>query len=121
MADLPETLVTKENPTNKQLSLLKFVYQSASALIRTGTVVNQVRLPPKGRSLEFHVVRRTSSEPGPIVDIRFDNVSHWPEFRADKRKCRLWQTGQSRVFCQQQNIFLCLSNARISFTEYHTK
>ena len=101
--------------------MLKFVYQIASSLIRAGTVVNQVGRPPKRRSLELDVVRRTPSEPERIADIQFDNVSHWPEFRADKRKCRLWQTGQSRVFCQQQNIFLCLSNARISFTEYHTK
>ena len=118
MADLPETLVTKENPTNKQLSLLKFVYQRASALIRTGTVVNQVRLPPKRRSLEFHVVRRTSSEPEPIVDIRFDNVSHWPEFRADKRKCRLCKTGQSRVFSKKCSTCLCLSNVKNCFAEY---
>ena len=79
----------KEIPKNKQLSLLKFVYQIASALISTGTVVNQVGRPPKRRSLEFDIVRRTPSEPEPIVDIRFDNVSHWPEFLADKRKCRL--------------------------------
>ena len=79
----------KEIPKNKQLSLLKFVYQIASALISAGTVVNQVGRPPKRRSLEFDIVRRTPSEPEPIVDIRFDNVSHWPEFRADKRKCRL--------------------------------
>ena len=79
----------KESPKNKQLSLLKFVYQIASALISAGTVVNQVGRPPKRRSLEFDIVRRTPSEPEPIVDIRFDNVSHWPEFLADKRKCRL--------------------------------
>ena len=79
----------KEISKNKQLSLLKFVYQIASALISAGTVVNQVGRPPKRRSLEFDIVRRTPSEPEPIVDIRFDNVSHWPEFLADKRKCRL--------------------------------
>ena len=40
----------KEIPKNKQLSLLKFVYQIASALISAGTVVNQVGRPPKRRS-----------------------------------------------------------------------
>ena len=45
MADLPEILVTKEIPKNKQLNLLKVVYQIASALIRAGTVVNQVGRP----------------------------------------------------------------------------
>ena len=111
----------KEIPKNKQLSLLKFLYQIASALIRAGTVVNQVGRPRKRSSLEVDIVRRTTSEPEPIVDIRFDNVSHWPEFRADKRKCRLCKTGQSRVFCKKRNICLCLSNARNCFTEYHTK
>ena len=60
----------------KQLSLLKFVYQIVSALIRAGTVVNQVGRPPKCRSLELDVVRHTPSESEPIADIRFDNVSH---------------------------------------------
>ena len=111
----------EEIPKNKQLSLLKFVYQVASALIRVGTVVNQLGRPPKCRSLELDVVRRTPSEPELIADIRFDNVNHWPEFRADKRKCRLCKTGQSRVFCKRCNICLCLRNARNCFTEYHTK
>ena len=105
----------------KQLSLLKFVYQIASALIRAGTVVNQVGCPPKRRSLELDVVRHTPSESEPIADIRFDNVSHWPEFRADKRKCRLCKTDQSRIVGKKCNICLCLSNARYCFTEYHTK
>ena len=111
----------KEIPKNKQLSLLKFVYQVASALIRAGTVVNQVGRPPKRRSLELDVVRRTPFEPEPIADIRFDNVSHRPKFSADKRKCRLCKTGQSRVFYKKCNICLCLNNARNCFTEYHTK
>ena len=85
----------KEIPKNKQLSLLKFVYQIASPLIGAGTVVNQVGCPTKDRSLELDVVRRSPSKPEPIVNIRFDNVSHWPEFRADKRKCRSCKTGQS--------------------------
>ena len=105
----------KEIPKNKQLSLLKFVYQIACAQIRVGTVVNQVGRPPQCRSLELDVVRCTPSEPEPIADIRFDNVSHWPEFQADKRKWRLCKTGQSQVFCKKCNISLCLSNARNLF------
>ena len=101
--------------------MLKFVYQIDSALIRAGTVVNKVGHPPKHRSLQLDVVRRTSSEPEPITDIRFDNVNYWPEFRADQRKRRLCKTGQSPVFCKKFNICLCLSNARNCFAEYHTK
>ena len=59
----------KEIPKNKQLSLLKFIYQIASALIRAGTVVNQIGRPPKHRSLELDVVRRTPSEAEQIADI----------------------------------------------------
>ena len=101
--------------------MLKFVYQIASSLIRAGTVVNQVGRPPKRRSLELDVVRRTPSEPEPIADIQFDNVSHCSEFRADKRKCRVCKTDQSRGFCKKCNICFCLSNARNCFTEYNTK
>ena len=108
----------KEIPKNKQLSLFKFVYQIASAVIRAGTVVNQVGRPPKRRSLELDVVRRTPSEPERIADIQFDNVSHWPEFRADKRKCRLCKTGQSRVFSKKCSTCLCLSNVKNCFAEY---
>ena len=93
----------------------------ASALIRARTVVNQVGRTPKCKSSELDVVRRTLSEPEPIADIWFDDVSHWPEFGAHKRKCRLCKTGRSRVFSKKCNIFLCLSNARNCFTEYHTK
>ena len=103
----------KEIPKNKQLSLLEFVYQIASAWNRAGAVVNQVGRRPKCRSLELDVVRRTPSGPESIVGIRFDNVSHWPEFRAGEGKCRLCKIGQSGVFCKKCNICLCLSNDTI--------
>ena len=86
----------KEIRKNKQLSLLKFGYQIASALIRAGTIVNQVGCPPKH-----------TSEPEKITTIRFDNASHCPEFRADKRNFRLCKTGESRIFCKKCNICLC--------------
>ena len=77
----------------------------ASALIRARAVVNQAGRIPKCRSSELDVVRRTLSEPEPIVDIWFDDASHWPEFGAHKRKCRLCKTGRSRVFLQEMQYF----------------
>ena len=96
----------KQIHKKKQLTLLKFGYQIASALIRAGTIVNQVGCPPKH-----------TSKPEKITNIRFDNGSNCPEFRADERNFRLCKTGESRIFCKKCNI--CW--ARNCFIEYHIR
>ena len=91
-----DTVHRRKSIKTNNWALLKFGYQIASALIRAGTIVNQVGCPPKH-----------TSEPEKITTIRFDNASHCPEFRADKRNFRLCKTGESRIFCKKCNICLC--------------
>ena len=101
-----DTVHRRKSIKTNNWALLKFGYQIASALIRAGTIVNQVGCPPKH-----------TSEPEKITNIRFDNVSHCPEFRADKRNFRLCKTGESRISAKNA-IFVC---ARNCFIEYHIR
>ena len=63
--------------------------------------------------------KRAASNSQPHSDIRLDCVAYWPEFRKEKRKCRYYKTGQSRVYCMKCNICLCLSGTRNCFVEHH--
>ena len=101
-----DTVHRRKSIKTNNWALLKFGYQIASALIRAGTIVNQVGCPPKH-----------TSEPEKITNIWFDNVSHCPEFRADKRNFRLCKTGESRISAKNA-IFVC---ARNCFIEYHIR
>ena len=101
-----DTVHRRKSIKTNNWALLKFGYQIASALIRAGTIVNQVGCPPKH-----------TSEPEKITNIRFDNVSQCPEFRADKRNFRLCKTGESRISAKNA-IFVC---ARNCFIEYHIR
>ena len=100
---------------------MKFAYNIVSALINADRIVVPVGQPNKGKSTELEVIQRSPAEPEPAIGIRYDNISHWPKFGEDKRKCRLCKTGQSSVCCQKYKICLSLSHATNCFTEYHTK
>ena len=109
-------------PKRRQLSLLKFTIAIASALIHSRTLVSGVGRPLKRKSSGGYGSnsKKVPTAPSPIDDIRFDHVSHWPEYKPDKRKCKLCKIGQSRVYCIKCKVCLCLSNERNCFLKYHT-
>ena len=110
----------QNTPKRRQLSLLKFTVSIATAMIHRKSPVNSVGRPCKRKSTDIGKTKAPSN-PSPIADIRYDQTSHWPEYKPTKQKCRLCKTGQSRVFCMKCKVCLCLSNDRNCFLAYHTK
>jgi len=104
-------------PKKFQMSLLKFTTSIASGLTSTNTI----RSRPIGRPVRSSTDETKKRKlPTQVVnDVRYDNISHWPEFRENKNKCRYCKTGTGRVYCRKCNLCLCLSNARNCFYEFH--
>ena len=106
----------------QQLSLLKFTIAIASGLVNCRRIQKSVGRPSKRKSDDI-VIPQPRKQPVamPVADARYDNTSHWPEFREMKRKCRLCKTDQSRVYCMKCDLCLCMNNDRNCFLIFHTK
>ena len=109
-------------PKKSQLSLLKFTMSIASALTTARTVTRLVGRPSNRQSTdETTAPKRKCPTSIPVMDVRYDNIGHWPEFREKKNKCRLCKTGTGRVYCKKCDLCLCLSNARNCFYDFHQR
>ena len=89
----------------------------ASGLINARRIQKTVGRPPKRKSNDDvrTPVPRKQPQPLPVADARYDNMSHWPEFRDKKNKCRFCKTGQGRVYCKKCDLCLCMSSIRNCF------
>lgn len=60
-------------------------------------------------------------EIAPPVSLRYDGLHHWPEYTAEKVRCKKANcTAYSRYKCAKCNVHLCIPNAtRNCFTSYH--
>ena len=85
----------------KRLSLLRFTMAIASALIHSRAIITGVGQPPKRKSNSGSNARKASAVPSPVADVRFDQVSHWPQRKPSNCKCRLCKIGQNRVYCMK--------------------
>ena len=96
-------------PRNRQLSLLKFTVSIATVLVHANSIVNSVGCLSKRRANgSIGENSRKKSTSSPIVEIRFDSTSHWPECKSAKRKCKLCKAGQSRIYCLKCQVCLCI-------------
>ena len=82
--------------------------------------------PLKRKSLEVRTEPRGKWAPTPQIDIRFDEVGHWPERVANKGKCRNCKR-TCRYICikcsgnvTSGKIHLCLEEQRNCFYDFHT-
>ena len=110
-------------PEAKQKSFLEFSTEIAVALINAGKATpNKSRGRPPKRPSEESIPHggKRAVIPTPIADIRFDNIGHWPNPSADKKRCRVCQA-YSRMTCEKCNISLCLVPIRDCFKSFHTK
>lgn len=108
-------------PKKSQLSLLKFTTSIAFALTSKNTIRSRSVGRPSRSSTDETIATRKRKIPTqvPIEDVRYDKISHWPEFRQNRNKCRHCKTGTGRVYCKKCNLCLCLSNARNCFYDFH--
>ena len=109
-------------PENQQTKLLEFICTIAESLVRSGKTTKDVGRPKKRRASDTpSPAPRKQPTAMPCEDVRYDNVSHWPEFREKKNKCRQCKTNFSRVYCKKCNLCLCLNNSRNCFYYFHLK
>ena len=112
----------------KHKSLLVFMCKLADALIHSNkpnSVPRPVGRPAKrSLSLDNEVTPKRGRVPKsalPDPDSRFDLVGHWPEYRAEKNKCRSCKVGYSRVYCEKCQLCLCLTSRKNCFRDFHNK
>ena len=67
--------------------------------------------PPKKRKVTLN----------PIDDLRYDNISHWPDHIEPKKRCRNCITAYTRTGCLKCKISLCLAKTKNCFVMFHTK
>uniref|UniRef100_F6X7P9 PiggyBac transposable element-derived protein domain-containing protein n=1 Tax=Ciona intestinalis TaxID=7719 RepID=F6X7P9_CIOIN len=59
--------------------------------------------------------------PTPNEILRFDQISHWPEPRSQRGRCRLCKSGYSQIYCSKCHVCLCLKSSNNCFKEFHCK
>jgi hypothetical protein len=104
---------------NKSLQMKEFQIQAATSLMCQGKV-------PRGRpSLQTPPpVKKHCVQPGPQLDVRFDNVGHMPMSLEKKGRCRNCPTGYSFWTCSKCKVYLCLvcgKNPKNCFSSYNRK
>lgn len=57
----------------------------------------------------------------PIDDLRYDNISHWPEHIEPKKRCRNCIKAYTRTGCMKCGIPLCLTKDKNCFVVFHTR
>ncbi len=110
---------SKSLKKNKPLQMKEFQIQAATSLMCQGKV-------RRGRpSLQTAPpAKKHRVQPGPQLDVRFDNVGHLPMSQENKGRCRHCPNGYSFWTCSKCQVYLCLvcgKNPRNCFAAYHTK
>lgn len=110
---------SKSLKNDKPLQMKEFQIQVATSLMCQGKV-------PRGRpSLQTPPpAKKHRVQPGPQLDIRYDNVGHLPMSQEKKGRCRFCPTGYSFWTCSKCKVYLCLvcgNNPKNCFAAYHMK
>ena len=58
---------------------------------------------------------------GPIMDVHFDGLRHWPTHTDQKQRCQYCSSGYSRIFCSKCKVSLCLNKNNNCFMRFHCK
>ena len=101
------------------LQMKEFQTQAATSLMCQGKV-------PRGcPSLESAPpAKRNRVQPGPQLDIRYDNVGHFPTSQEKKGRCCYCPTGFSHWTCSKCKVYLCMvcgKNPKNCFLAFHQK
>jgi len=102
------------------LPLLDFKSEVAQGLCR----VNKSGRKRSGRPVGIvgQVKRqRVRVQPVPQIDLRTDDIGHWPEMTSRRLHCRVITCkGQSRVKCSKCQVHLCFDKSKNCIRDYHT-
>ncbi|CAB3995710.1 Hypothetical predicted protein [Paramuricea clavata] len=112
-------LESKSLKNDKPLQMKEFQIRAATSLMCQGKV-------PRGRpSLQTPPpAKKHRVQPGPQLDIRYDNVGHLPMSQEKKGRCRFCPTGYSFWTYSKCKVYLCLvcgKNQKNCFAAYHMK
>lgn len=106
----------------ERLPLLAFKCDIADILMNQGKAATVKRGRPS-RELEVQLEskrRRGSSAHVPSLNIRTDNVGHWPVFKEHKGRCKIPNcTGIPKVSCSKCGVYLCFVPNRNCFYRFH--
>ena len=93
------------------MPLLKFTSSIVLAPSKSGTYETS-RLVVRPRSSRDKNPQLTKKQKlpteGPIGDVCYDNIAHWPKFRPTKSKCHHCKIETGRVSCKKCNMFFRL-------------
>ncbi|GFO07481.1 PiggyBac transposable element-derived protein 4 [Plakobranchus ocellatus] len=103
--------------TGFHMSLSDFHVQAASGLIKVqrppGRPLSDSFLPP-GNGRQHAVGIR------PVLDVRYDNLGHFPEW-ISRVRCKAACPGFTYVFCVKCKVHFCFNKDRNCFVDYHKK
>ena len=110
-----------QHGAKKFLSLKDFRCSVAQALTKAGKGSRRKRGRP---SLDDNSPAEKKSHrvvTGPIEDVRFDGIRHWPSHTERKQRCKYCPNGYSRIFCSKCKVSLCLNKNNNCFIRFHSK
>nr|XP_018672513.1 piggyBac transposable element-derived protein 2-like [Ciona intestinalis] len=106
-----------------QRTLLNFVVDISDNLLYRNSCSTPTRgRPSNKRKLENDTLPgKKPFTPTPNEILRFDQISHWPEPRSQRGRCRLCKSGYSQIYCSKCHVCLCLKSSNNCFKEFHCK
>ena len=107
--------VMKRINNNRPLRLVDFKEDISEGLL-------QAPQPKRGRPSQSPATSKKRQRPvTPAQSIRYDSISHLPEYSEKRLRCKLCIQGQSRIKCSKCNVGLCITKEKDCFIKYHTK
>ncbi|MGH0165736.1 UNVERIFIED_CONTAM: hypothetical protein FKN15_065240 [Acipenser sinensis] len=106
-------------PKKETLSRRRFQAPVASVLIMVNTV-------KRGRPSLSEVSPPAYSQPtkksrtGPPLDVRRDNVGHWPIKFEKRGRCKNCVDGYTTAACNKCDVRLCFTEQNNCFLQYHS-
>lgn len=97
------------------LNRRKFQAQLATSIVEINTVPKRRRgsddvTPQPKRNVRLQ----------PPVDVRKDAIAHWPVRRPEQGRCKNCVKGYATTFCEKCKVFLCFTDKKNCFRDYHT-
>ena len=104
---------------SNQIMVLQFTKKCASGLLLAGKQPNRTPGRPEKRSLSpTPNAGKKPTVAKPVLDVRYNGIHHWPEFREARNRCRVCSY-LSFICCSKCHMCLCLQKGRNCFYDFH--
>ena len=104
---------------SNQITCLQFTKNCTSGLLLAGKL--PYRTPGRCKKRSLSPTPNAGKKPTvakPILDVRYDGIHHWPEFRETRNQCRVCSY-LSFIYCSKYHMCLCLQKGRNCFYDFH--